>query len=612
MSKDHAAKNPPRLANHLRGEPSPYLKQHAFNPVDWYPWSDEALKKAASEDKPLLVSIGYSACHWCHVMERESFEDPAVARIMNENFVNIKVDREERPDLDSLYMKAVQAMTGHAGWPLTVFATPAGEPFYGGTYFPPEDGFGLPSFRKALMTAALAYKKRRDRVNAITEDIRKSLSRRPLAIEIGPGLSGGAFEAAKLFFDPVFGGFGKGAKFPHAMFLKFLIRYHRRTGEKHALYIIRKTLSSMAAGGVCDQIGGGFHRYSIDEAWDVPHFEKMLYDNALLLELYSLVAQETGLEFYGDVAAGTAAYLLRDMRSGGGAFYASEDADTGGVEGAYYLWDHAEIKAALGDDAKRLMDFYSMTDEGNFEGKNIPRIDDVKRRSEDRTPDDMKKLGAALLDIRLRRPRPDKDAKIIAAWNGLAITAFAQASESLARPDLLEDAQRCARFVLGNMMDGNGRLARYYLDGRPDRPAALEDYALFGAGLAKIFEVTGKTGWLDEAERLAKRMTALFYDESERLFFDAESGRKDLFVRERDLFDNDVPSGNSAAAGLLMTLSRFKRDAGYRELAEEILRSIEGIGEEPLSHGNFLCVLEEMLAAAPLQGQAVADDEAAP
>lgn len=590
------SKNPSQAANHLKAEKSPYLKQHALNPVDWYPWSAMAIEKARNEDRPMIISIGYSACHWCHVMERESFEDPETARIMNENFVNIKVDREEHPDLDSLYMKAVQAMTGHAGWPLTVFATAKGVPFYGGTYFPPEDSHGLPSFKKVLMSVILAYKKNRDRVNAITADIEKTLSRKAYTpVELGEGLVDNAFGASKVFFDPVFGGFGRGTKFPHAMFLKFLFRYYKRKGEKQALNIIRKTLPSMAAGGVYDHLGGGFHRYSVDEAWDVPHFEKMLYDNALLLELYALVYEETGLGLYGDVAAETAGYLLRDMRSEDGAFYASEDADVGGVEGEYYIWDYEEIRRALGEGAGRFMDFFSVTEEGNFEGKNILRIDDIKKRTEESVPDEIKELKMKLFRARLERPRPDKDAKVITAWNGLVIAALVQASTSLKREDLLDEAKKCCVFFLSNLKDEKGRLLRYYLDGRSSVPATLEDYALLGAGLARIYGVTKDKTWLGEAERLTREMIGLFYDEKERLFFDAGNDQEGLFVRERDIFDNDVPSGNSAAADLLLMMSRFTDNERYGKLSEEILRSIEGIREEPLSYGNFLCVLESLL-----------------
>ncbi len=592
MSKDL-----PRAANRLKDEKSPYLKQHALNPVDWHPWSGTAIEKARKEDRPMIISIGYSACHWCHVMERESFEDPETARIMNENFVSIKVDREEHPDLDSLYMKAVQAMTGHAGWPLTVFTTPKGVPFYGGTYFPPEDSYGLPSFKKVLMSVILAYKKNRDRVNAITADVEKTLSQRATfaPVELGAGIADNAFKASKLFFDPVFGGFGKGTKFPHAMFLKFLFRYYKRKGEKEALHIIRKSLSSMAAGGVYDHLGGGFHRYSVDEAWDVPHFEKMLYDNALLFELYALVCEETGLDFYGDVAAETFEYLLRDMRFEGGGFYASEDADVGGVEGAYYIWDYGEIKEILGEAAGRFIDFFSISEEGNFEGRNILRIDDIKRRTEERIPDDIKKLKMRLFKIRLERTRPGKDRKIITAWNGLIITALAQASKSLKRDDLMEEAKKCAGFFLSNLIDKKGRLLRYYLDGISDVPATLEDYALLGAGLAKIYEFTGEKTWLGEAERLTGQMIELFYDEKEKLFYDTGRDQENLFVRERDVFDNDVPSGNSAAADLLLMMSRFTDNERYRNLAEEILRSVEGMKEEPLSYGNFLCVLDSLL-----------------
>ncbi len=591
------SKSSPHSANRLKDQKSPYLLQHAFNPVDWYPWSSEALERAKKEDKPLFISIGYSSCHWCHVMERESFEDPGTARIMNENFINIKVDREERPDLDSLYMKGVQAITGHAGWPLTIFATPEGVPFYGGTYFPTEDSYGLPSFKKVLMSVVLGYKKNRDRVNAVTSDIEKALRQNVTVprTELTMEIEENAFNASKLFFDPVYGGFGKGTKFPHAMFLKFLLRYYKRTGVKEAVSIVKKSLSAMAYGGIYDHIGGGFHRYSVDEAWDVPHFEKMLYDNALLLELYGLAYDETQIRLYEDVAAETAAYLLRDMRHVGGGFYSAEDADVEGFEGAYYIWDYDEIRETLGDGAKKFCDYFSITEEGNYEGKNTLRINLFIKKDDSRVPEDIKRLKEALFKARLKRRRPATDRKIITAWNGLAIKGLAQASKSFNRDDFMEEAMRCASFLLSNSIDERGRLLRYYLDGQANVPATLEDYALLGAGLAKIYELTLDKTWLSEAQKLTESMIGLFYDDSERLFYDTGKDQEKLFVRERDLFDNDLPSGNSAAAELLLLMSRFRDNENYRKLAEEILETAEGVKEEPISYGNFLCVLDSLL-----------------
>lgn len=595
MEKAHTGKT----TNRLISEKSPYLRQHAENPVDWYPWSDEALKKAKSEDKPLLISIGYSSCHWCHVMERESFEDPETARIMNENFVTIKVDREERPDLDSLYMKAVQAITGQGGWPLNVFTTPEGVPFYGGTYFPPGEGFGMPSFKKVLLAVSESYKNNRARISSATDEIKRALSPRPASepVALEPEISGNALEAAKMFFDPVYGGFGTVTKFPHAMFLKFLLKYHKRTGNPEALSIVKKTLSSMAAGGIYDHLGGGFHRYSVDEMWEIPHFEKMLYDNALLIELYSLAYGVSGVEFYKDIATETIDYLMRDMLDASGGFYCAEDADVEGKEGEYYLWGVEEIKEVLNDeDAKRFMRYFCVTDEGNLEGKNTLRISPMMKDPDERVPDDMKEMEKALFKARLKRKRPDTDRKIITAWNGLIITALTEAGRAFNRADYLDTAKRCALFLLESSEDEKGRLYRYCLDGKADVHGTLEDYALLGTGLLSIYGATGKESWLREAADLAGPMTALFYDKKENLFYDTGADLGKFFVRERDLFDNDVPSGNSAAADLLLKLSRLTEVKRYAELSEEILKSIEGIKDDPLTYGNFLCVLEDLLS----------------
>jgi len=587
-----------RFENHLKDQKSPYLKQHAFNPVDWYPWSGAALARAKEENRPLIISIGYSSCHWCHVMERESFEDAETARIMNDNFVNIKVDREERPDLDSLYIKAVQAMTGHAGWPLTVFATPNGVPFYGGSYFPPEDRFGMPSFKKVLLAVSLAYRKNRKKVDEVTVDIERVLKSRNIItpVELRAEVADMAFDAARLYFDGVNGGFGRGTKFPHTMFLKFLLAYYRRTGKGEALSMVRKSLSSMARGGIYDQLGGGFHRYSVDERWDVPHFEKMLYDNALFSELYTEAFEQTGKTFYGDIALETIGYMLREMKGEGGGFFSSQDADVSGHEGAYYLWSAEDIKAVLGQDAQRFMSFFSVTERGNYEDMNTLRISRPVGQEEDQVPSDIKRMREALFRVRAGRKAPETDRKIITAWNALAIMALSRASRAFRRGDLLDEAKKCAHFLLSELSGPDGHVMRYYLDGSADVSGMLEDYALLGCGLLSIHQNTGEEGWLAESGRVAEKMIELFYDESSGLFFDAGADQEKLFVRERDLFDNDVPSGNSAAAQLLLGLSRASDNAVYLDLAEKILRSIEGIVEEPISHGNFLAVLESFMA----------------
>ena len=584
--------------NHLKDQKSPYLKQHAMNPVDWYPWGAEALRKARDEDRPLIISIGYSSCHWCHVMERESFEDGETARIMNENFVSIKVDREERPDLDSLYIKAVQAMTGRAGWPLTVFATPEGVPFYGGSYFPLEESFGMPSFKKVLLATSLAYRKNRKKIETVTADVERILSSRGVIapIELKSEISDIAFDAARLYFDSINGGFGRGTKFPHAMFLKFLLSYQKRTGRTEAGQMARKSLSAMSMGAVYDHLGGGFHRYSVTENWDLPHFEKMLYDNALLAEVYTVAYEETGIEFYRDTAIETIGYMLREMRGEMGGFFSSEDADVAGQEGAYYLWTADEIRKALGNYAPAFMEFFSVTEEGNYEGRNTLRIDRNAKGEDERVPDDMKRMRALLFEERKKREAPQKDRKIITAWNGLAISALSRAGRAFRRKDFGDEAKRAARFLLASLRDGNGRVSRYFLDGSGEVKGMLEDYALLATGLMSIHESTGEDEWLQEGRRIVDKAIELFYDETKELFYDIGSDQEQLFVRERDLYDNDVPSGNSAAAAVLLKLGRLTDNPEYIALSEGILRSIEGVMDEPVSYGNFLTVLESFLA----------------
>ncbi|MBI5562188.1 MAG: thioredoxin domain-containing protein [Deltaproteobacteria bacterium] len=403
--------------NRLKYERSPYLLQHAANPVDWYPWSAEAFERARPEDRPVIISIGYSSCHWCHVMERESFEDAATARIMNEEFVCIKVDREERPDLDSLYMKAVQAMTGQGGWPLTVFATPAGEPFFGGTYFPPEASHGLPAFKEALYAAARAYRENRARVGAATEGLGAALAPEAASaqMELDAGVSRAAFEAAELFYDPVYGGFGSGVKFPHAMFLKFLLKYHERTGEPRAPSMVEAALLNMADGAICDHAGGGFHRYSVNAQWSVPHFEKMLYDNALLAELYAMAYKAAGRGYFRDVSLDTLAWMSSGLQTKGGGFSSAIDADSDGGEGAYYVWGYEELREALaGCGAEEYAGYFSVTPQGNYEGRNTLRIN---RRLTGAVPPAcaVTRMKAALLAAREKRHPPHKDGKVIVA-----------------------------------------------------------------------------------------------------------------------------------------------------------------------------------------------------
>ena len=587
-------------SNRLKDEPSPYLQQHAKNPVDWYPWSEAAAERARAEDKPMLLSIGYSSCHWCHVMAHESFEDAETARLMNENFINIKIDKEERPDLDDLYMKAVQAMSGQGGWPLTVFATPEGAPFYGGTYFPLEEGGGMPSFKGVLMAVKRAYRENRAGLEKTTASIKDVLGHRRVEAPLEPGveLSEAGAGAATLYHDPLNGGFGSETKFPHAMYLKFLLMYHARTGDPGTLDIVTRTLAAMASGGIYDHLGGGFHRYSVDERWEVPHFEKMLYDNALLAALYALGYAATGSRFFKDTSLETIGYLLREMRSTEGGFYSAQDADVEGIEGGYYVWRPAEITGALGEDeGRRFIEYFSVTERGNFEGSNTLRIDSGAKEPYQPVDEGIKRLKSALLKARQARRAPHTDRKVIVAWNALAIEALVIASEAFDRPDLLDTAAGSASFLLSELKDDEGRLARYRLGSKTRGPAVLQDYALLGVARHSIYEATGDKRWLDRAAETARSMTGLFYDEAEGVFFDTGKDQSDLFAKTIGLLDNDTPSGNSAAADLLLKLSVSTGSIRYRRVAEAILGDVERLGEDPFSYGNFLCVLEGLLTA---------------
>ena len=466
------------MTNRLADETSPYLLQHKDNPVDWYPWGEEALARAREEDKPILLSVGYSACHWCHVMERESFEDEETARMMNEHFVNIKVDREERPDIDSIYMSAVQALTRHGGWPMTVFLTPDGAPFYGGTYFPPVPSRGMPSFRQLLQGLADAYENRRDEVARSAESVRDYLrastgAAMPQAEAAGTELLDRAASSLLSQVDRRFGGFGGAPKFPQAMNLEVLLRHHHRTGDRSALDAVELTLRGMAGGGIYDQLGGGFARYSVDEYWLVPHFEKMLYDNALLSRLYLEAYQATGDPFYRRIAEETLDYVLRDMTSEEGGFFSAEDADSEGEEGKFYVWAPSEIEAALDpEDAQLATRYWDVTERGNFEGKNIlyvPRPPEAIAAEFGLAPEKLweriVEIREKLFAIRQRRVRPRRDEKVLAAWNGLMLRSFALAARITGRQDYREAAVKNATFLLEKLKE-DGRLHRSYKDGR--------------------------------------------------------------------------------------------------------------------------------------------------
>ncbi len=555
--------------NRLAGETSPYLLQHADNPVDWFPWGDEALARARDDDRPILLSIGYAACHWCHVMEHESFEDAATAAVMNEHFVCVKVDREERPDLDAVYMDAVVAMTGQGGWPMTVFLTPGGEPFFGGTYYPPAPRHGLPSFRQVLEAVAQAYRERRAEVAQsaaqLVEAVRGSSSLTPSAEPLTDSILSDAARALLRTFDPRWGGFGGAPKFPPASALELLLR----RGE---LEPVTTTLDAMAAGGMYDLVGGGFHRYSVDETWLVPHFEKMLYDNALLVPAYLHAWVVTGKERYRQVVEETVEYLLRDLALPEGGFASSQDADTDGIEGLTYTWTEDECVPA-----ELLHPFEH--------GRSIIRGE--------LDPE----LRARLLDERSRRPQPGRDDKAIAAWNGLALAALAEAARRFTSNRLLQAAERLGSFLLGELSTSDGRLFRTWRDGRASIMGYLEDYADVAHGLYELHVATGELRWLEEANRLARLAVELFADEERGGFFMTAHDAEELVTRKKDLDDNPVPSGNSMLAFVLLRLARIYGDDELERRAVGVLRLLNrGLTRAPSAFGWALCALELYLS----------------
>jgi len=602
------------MPNRLASESSPYLLQHAHNPVDWHPWGEEALERARREDRPILLSIGYSACHWCHVMERESFEDPAVAELMNRLFVSVKVDREERPDVDQVYMRAVQAMTGGGGWPLTVFLTPDAVPFYGGTYFPPAPRHGLPSFRQVLVAAAEAFRERRGDVERGSHEL-VAVLRRGIVPEVGKGGSAPAVrlldEAVRILaqqFDPVHGGFGHAPKFPQPATLEVLLRQHARTGDAQALHMAVTTLRRMADGGVRDHLGGGFHRYSVDERWLVPHFEKMLYDNALLALAYLDAWRLTGHGWLQEVAEDTLDYLLADLRSPAGGFYSARDADSDGEEGRFYVWSEGEVDAALeAGDAALFKRVYDVTAAGNFEGRNIfwlPHpLDAVARGAGLEPPEARARLADVRLRLRAARSRrtpPFRDEKVLAGWNGLALRALAEAGGALGRLDYLAAAREGAEFLLAEMRR-DGSLLHAWKDGTAKIGAFLEDYGAVGNALLSLHEASLEPRWLEEARWCCERVVAGFWDEGAGAFHDTGHGAEPLFLRPRDPMDNATPSGNSLAAELLARAGHLFGDPTHTELARRaVAREAALVARFPTAFGRLLSVLDR-LEATPLE-----------
>ena len=578
---------PARHANRLAAETSPYLLQHAHNPVDWYAWGEEALTRARAEQRPIFLSIGYAACHWCHVMERESFEDEATAAALNEGFVAIKVDREERPDLDAIYMDAVQQMTGHGGWPMSVFLTPEGKPFYGGTYFPPEPRHGLPSFRQVLEGVSRAWRAEREEVERAGSALAEQISERLAgAAAVDTPVSAGILDAALLVaqrdFDVRNGGWGRAPKFPQPMIIELLLRMYVASGDTGALATARRSLDAMAAGGIYDQLGGGFARYATDAIWLVPHFEKMLYDNAQLARVYVHAWQVTGEVRYREVAEETLAFVKRELLTTDGGFAASLDADTGGEEGATYVWSKAEIEAALGADAERFSRAYGVTEEGNWEGHNI-----LTRADESAAPD-LANARARLLAVRQQRPQPARDGKVLTSWNGLMIAAFADAAAAFGDPRLADVAARAAGLILDRVRDENGRLRRSWKDGHARHAALLEDHAHLAEGLLSLYEATSDERWFVAARELADTILARFAD-PQGGFFDTADDHEALITRPKGMQDNALPSGGAMASHALLRLAALTGEARYREAAERAVAQVAPLAQSyPTAFAQWL------------------------
>jgi uncharacterized protein len=596
------------FTNHLINETSPYLLQHAHNPVDWYPWGEEAFARARQEDKPVLLSIGYSACHWCHVMAHESFEDHQIAQLMNENFVNIKVDREERPDLDQIYMNAVQMMTHHGGWPMTVFLTPDAVPFYGGTYFPPEDRYNMPGFPRVLISIAEAYRDRRSDIAETSRSLLNELQRLGATNGADHAVEKELLDVAYVgivqSYDSVNGGFGGAPKFPPAMVLEFLLRRHARSENDEALNIVKQTAAKMAHGGIYDQLGGGFHRYATDAKWLVPHFEKMLYDNALLSRFYLHYFQVSQDPMARETAAGILDYVVREMRDPAGGFYSTQDADSEGHEGKFFVWDIAEIKAVLAEsEASLFCAYYNVSEGGNFEGKNILNvtrtIGEVAKQigaPVSEAQETIEQCKRKLFEIREQRVKPDRDEKILTAWNGLMLASFCEAGVILDRPDYLKIAKQNAEFVLSKLQR-DGLLLRTFKDGTAKFNAYLEDYAFLIDGLVTLFETTGELRWLKESLGLTERMILEFWDETNGGFFFTGKSHENLIVRSKDYFDNATPSGNSVAAKVLLRLGLLTSKEHYRDLAVSIFQEIAGSARRyPSGFGFALSAIDFLLA----------------
>jgi uncharacterized protein YyaL (SSP411 family) len=585
-----------KFVNRLALESSPYLLQHAHNPVDWRPWGDEAFAEARERDVPVFLSVGYSTCHWCHVMEEESFEDLEIAEVLNRLFVPVKVDREERPDVDSIYMQAVQLLTQHGGWPMSVFLTPDRKPFYGGTYFPPRDGVrgAQVGFLTLLQELHRVYAQERARATEAAEQIARAV-KESLAADRpadAPGLHvlHGAMRYYSEVFDPAEGGVRRAPKFPSSLNVRFLLRYAHRTGDEQALRMATLTLTKMALGGIYDQVGGGFHRYSTDARWLVPHFEKMLYDNALLVPAYLEGWQKTGDTFFRDVAIDVLDYVAREMTDPGGAFWSATDADSEGEEGTFFVWTPQELAAVLGEaDGARAAKLFGVTESGNFEGKNVLSLA--------RVPDDderafLRRIRPKLYEARARRPPPLTDRKILTGWNGLMISAFARAGLALGRADFVERARRAADYLL-RVHQVSGRLVRSSMDGVARHTGLLEDHAFLAAALVDLFQATGEVRWLAEAERLHGELEARFADRQNGGYFRTPEDAEELLAREKPAYDGAEPTGNSVAALTLLRLEALTGEARWREAGERTLRCFGALlAGAPAALGEMLLAVD--------------------
>jgi len=624
--------------NRLINEKSPYLLQHAHNPVDWHPWSEEAFEKAKNEDKSVFLSIGYSTCHWCHVMEEESFSDEKIAEVLNKYFVSIKVDREERPDIDNVYMQAVLSITGSGGWPLTLFLAPDKKPFYGGTYFPPDDRWGRPGLVTTLIAIANTWERDRNKLLRSSDKLfealeRQSEPRAKEAIILGESALKKAFEHFRSNFDSQDGGFGSAPKFPMGHVLSFLLRYWRRTGEHEALEMAEKTLDGMAKGGMYDHIGGGFHRYSTDGQWRAPHFEKMLYDQAILSRAYIEAYQATGKKGYARTAREVFEYLIRDMENSEGAFYSAEDADSPvagnpekKMEGAFYLWSEDEIKRALGDEKAEAFNYqFGVKPDGNalqdpqgeFKGKNILYLAHSPEETASHLKKGLEEIKRVIADskeilfsVRSKRPRPHLDDKILVDWNGLIISSLAFGSRVLNEPRYLKAAEKSARFILQYLRDKDGGLSHRYRQGESAIQGMIDDYAFFIHGLIDLYEASFNPQYLKEAKRLAYKMLSLFWDEKSWGFFFTPEGGEIVLIRQKEAYDGAIPSGNSVAALALIRLGKLTIDSEFDSKAQALFKAFSReLSKYPNAYPQMLIALD--FALGPSKEVVIAGDKLA-